>query len=50
MSLTKSPHQVLKKENEKQKNLLFGVKFERVPRISNVENAFAFESLLRTNT
>jgi len=28
LSLTKFANQVLKKENEKQKNLFFGVKFE----------------------
>ena len=38
MSLTKSAYQVLKKEIEKQKNLFFGVKFEQIPRIENVED------------
>jgi hypothetical protein len=49
MSLTKSAYQVLKKENEKQKNLFFGVKFEQIPRIRNVENAYAFDFLSRTH-
>ncbi len=35
---------------EKQKNLLFEVKFEQIPRIGNVEVDYAFEILLRTNT
>ena len=39
MSLTKSAYQVLKKKNEKQKNLIFGVKFKQIPRIGNVEKA-----------
>ncbi len=50
MSLTKSACQVLKKEIEKQKNLFFGVKFEKIPRIRNVESDYAFEILLRNNT
>ena len=47
MSLTKSAYQVLKKEIEKQKNLLFGVNFEQIPRIKNVGENYAFELLLR---
>ncbi|MFN3851340.1 MAG: hypothetical protein ACK4NY_18025 [Spirosomataceae bacterium] len=47
---TKPAYQVLKKEIEKQKNLLFGVKFEKIPRIGLVENDYAFEILLRTHT
>ncbi|AFK04530.1 hypothetical protein Emtol_3401 [Emticicia oligotrophica DSM 17448] len=50
MSLTKSAYQVLKKENEKQKNLLFGVNFEQIPRIGNVEVDYAFEILPRINS
>ncbi len=50
MSLTKSAYQVLKKEIEKQKNLFFGVEFEQIPRIGNVEKAYAFEVLPRTHT
>jgi hypothetical protein len=42
MSPTKSAYQVLKKENEKQKNLFFGVKFEGIPRIKNVEGNLAW--------
>ena len=49
MSLTKSAYQVLKKEIEMQKNLLFGVKFEKIPRIGNVEIDYEFEGLLRIN-
>ena len=50
MSLTKSAHQVLKKEIEKQKNLFFWVKFELIPRILNVGGNFALGILLRTYT
>ncbi|GGD72758.1 hypothetical protein GCM10011514_41060 [Emticicia aquatilis] len=47
LSRAKSAYQVLKKENEKQKNLVFGVKFEKIPRIENVGGNYAFEILLR---
>jgi hypothetical protein len=50
MSLAKSICQVLKKESEKQKNLLIGVNFEKLPRIKNVGENYAFESLRRTYT
>ncbi len=46
----KSAYQVLKKEIEKQKNLLFRVKFEQIPRIKNVDVNYAFKILLRTHT
>ena len=43
MSLTQSAYQVLKKEVEKQKNLLIGVKFEQIPRILSVDRAYTLE-------
>ncbi len=43
MSFINSKCQVLKKENEKQKNLFNGVKFEQIPRIGNVEVDYAFD-------
>lgn len=50
MSQAKSAYQVLKKENEKQKKLFVGVKFEKIPRIRNVESDFAFGGLLKSYT
>ncbi len=50
MSLAKYAYQVLKKEIEKQKNLYFRVKFEQIPRITNVDENYAFDILLRANT
>jgi len=49
MSLANSKCQVQKKEVEKQKNLFFGVKFERIPRIKNVDENYVFGILLRTD-
>jgi len=47
MSRAKFAYQVLKKENEKQRNLFFGVKFEQMPRILSVENDYAFDVIKR---